>query len=399
MRGAVVSRLAALLGCAVVVAASPPSASASGVPGSGNGSPCTPVVTGQVHATTPTRVDEHAAVSCPMVSGPANTPYGAPKKANPTAGGGTPGQPCRYVVEQPIRVVTTADGKATQLDPNYDGTHYGTFTYPSFMPLYPVQMAAKYNSYVPYLFTGKYDAAGSCTVPVGGRQGYPPGWNLGCPDPDPFGNFVVVGNVCQREYPNAVARPGGIDRNLLAPYLAIADLVQFIGPGTLSSMPDNPAKGLVQIGTCFFIRGAVFQGAGAPPQPVDKPATYEMSIPEPVNDGTGRFVFYVIRIQLAYQGAVWNFGDGSSAVDATPPQDCVSATQPGDILASHTYTRYGDYHVTVAEQYAATVDEFWSDADGERHVTLNGVVPPIPPRVLGPYDKGIVQAEGVPVVG
>jgi len=328
-----------------------------------------------------------------MVSGPTGVPYGLSQPKGSPSGGGTPGQPCQYVIEQPVKVQVTGPDTAIELDPGYTGNYSGGFSYPSYMSLYPVMVASKYNVFMPYLYTGKYDANGQCTVPVGGKIA--PGWQLGCPNPYPFYNIVVAGNLCSTQYPNAVARPGGMDRGTIANALGATNLLQWINIGTLSSLPDNSNAGLVNIGTCFFVTGANFTVPGGPPQSVQQPVYYEMSLSEAVNDGTGRYVFYVFRIKVALLAVDWNFGDGSSQVDPQLPAPCTGI--PYDIAASHTYTRYGTFPVSVTEHYGATVDEYWSDADppGEHHLTLNNIFGPID-RTLGPYAKPVLQEVGVP---
>jgi len=388
-----IARLALVLAtAAVLVIASAPPAFASGA-GGATGSPCTPTAGGSVGATNPVPIAANASVSCPMVSGPTGTPYG-PGQSRGSPPGGPPGQPCQYVVEQPSKVQVTGPNSAVQMDADYTGTRYGSFSYPSYMALYPVQVAAKYDVFTPYLFTGKYDANGRCTVPVGGNIA--PGWQLGCPNPYAFYNIVIAGNLCSTQYPNAVARPNGLNPGAIIPFLNQANLLQFINLGKLSSLPNNPNAGLVNIGTCYFIVGATFTTPGGPPQSVQKPATYEMTISEPVNDGTGRYVWYVFRIQVAFQGPTWDFGDNSTVEDPQLPGPCTGVT--ADVAVSHTYSRYGTFQVSVTEHYVVTVDEYWSDSNTQYHLTLNNLIPPIN-RTLGPYTKTVLQEVGIPVHG
>jgi hypothetical protein len=265
------------------------------------------------------------------------------------------------------------------------------------MEMYPVQMAAKYNIYTPYLFTGKYDANGLCTVPVGGDIQGAPGWQLGCPDPFAFYNVVVAGNLCNNFYQNAVVRQNGLPNpGQIVPFLNVGNIKQFINQGTMSSLPDNPNRGLVNIGTCFFVAGATFTVPGGPPQTVQRPVTYEMSVSEPVNDGTGRYVFYLFRIQISLQQLEWHFEDGPNASTVDPQLPAPCANVPADIAVSHTYTRYGDYQVTLVEHFGLRVDEYWSDADGAHHTQVNGVLPADVPINLPVYQKSILQEVGVP---
>jgi hypothetical protein len=393
-------RLAATSGVAVLLIVWAPPAHASGAPGSGAPNNCTPILGGQVGPpTNPTVVAADAVVNCPLVSGPTGVPYGN-SQSRGTVSRGTPGQPCRYVIEQPTKVKVTGPDTAVQMDPDNTGTKYGSFSYPQYMAMYPVQVAAKNNIYMPYLFTGKYDANGLCTVPVGGDIAGSPGWQLGCPDPVPFYNIVVAGNLCNTFTPNAVTRPGGlVNPGVIVPFLNVGNIKQYINQGTMSSLPKNPDRGLVNIGTCFFVTGATFTVPGGPPQTVQRPVTYEMSVSEPVNDGTGRYVFYLFRIQISLLQPEWHFENGpnASTVDGQLPGPCQNV--PNDIAASHTYTRYGDYQVTLIEHFGLRLDEYWSDADGEHHIQVNNVLPAYVPTPLPVYPKSVLQEVGVPTNG
>ncbi|HXM54163.1 MAG TPA: hypothetical protein VOB72_02150 [Candidatus Dormibacteraeota bacterium] len=374
------------MGGLLLTAALTPSAQASGGPGGGNGAGCNPTVGGHVGATSPVPVSESATVNCPLVSGAPGVPYGPP--SNLSGPKLTPGQGCSYVVYRPIKVEVTSDGNVIEHDPSNDGSQYGSLTYPGDLKLIPVTTAQSNNIYLPTRFNGKADASGNCTIPD-------PGWALGCPDPVMFTNFVVAGNVCWFTTPNAVNAPP-LPAPTLLRFLDQAQLLQFIHIGSFSSLPDNPNAGLVNIGTCYFVNGAAFQAAGAL-QPIQQPVTLEMSVSQPVNDGTGRFIFYVFRITIAYTGATWDFDDGSTTPDATLPDAC-QAVQ-ADIKVSHTYRKYGTFNVTITENFAVTVNEFWSDSAGQHGpVPVAGAFPPIA-RILGPYQKVVIQEEGVPVGG
>jgi len=386
MRRIAPSRIAALMGGLLLTALLTPSAQASGGPGSGNGAGCTPTVGGHVGATTPVPVSESATVNCPLVSGPPGVPYGAP--SNVQGPRLTPGQGCSYVLYRPIRIEVTSDGRVIEHDPSNDGSQYGSVTYPGDLAAIPVGVAQSYNIYVPTRFNGKADAGGNCTIPD-------PGWVLGCPDPVAFTNFVVAGNICWFTTPNAVNAPP-INPPTLLQFLDTDQINQFIHVGTMTSLPDNPNAGLVNIGTCFYINGATFQGLGQQ-LPIRQPATFEMSVSQPVGDGTGRFIFYVFRITIAFTGADWNFGDGSTAPDPGLPAACQRVQ--ADIAVSHTYLKYGTFPVTITEHFDVTVNEFWSDAAGQHGpITLNGLIPPID-RQLAVYQKLVIQEEGVPVGG
>jgi hypothetical protein len=377
--------IAAVLGSLLLTAASVPGVHASGGPGGANGDGCQPVVGGQVGATTPVPIQEGAKVNCPFASGPTGTPSGP---SGPRPGPFQPGQSCWYVTYQPVKVLVGPGGKVTELDPSANGTYGAGFGYPPDLAAIPVTTQQSEDIYMPYKFSGTADANGNCTVNVTSK--------LGCPDPLPFSNFVVVGNICWQTFPHA-AVGGGIDPGQLTPFLDAARLLQFISIGTMSSRPDNPNAGLVNTGTCFFVNGATFQGLGGAPQPITQPAFYTMSVAQPLNDGTGRFIFYAFKIEVAFTGFGWDFGDNSTTTDGTLPAGCAAA--PGQIAASHTYVQYGTFQVSVTENFAVTVQEFWEDANGDHGpITLNGIVPPIA-RVLGPYPKTVIQEEGVPVGG
>jgi hypothetical protein len=211
----------------------------------------------------------------------------------------------------------------------------------------------------------------------------------------PFTNFVVAGTVCWQTFPHA-AVGGGLTPGQVIPFIDPAKVLQFINVGTIASLPDNPNVGLVNVGTCFFVNGATFTGVGGAPLPITQPAFYSMNVSQPLNDGTGRFIFYAFKIEVALDSLTWNFGDGG-APDSNLPGPC--AAKQAEISVSHSYQGYGTFQVTITENFAVTVQEFWEDATGEHGpITLAGVVPPIA-RVLGPYPKTIVQEEGVPVGG
>src|SRR5205814_475527 len=130
-------RLAAAFGMALLLVGEAPSAFASGTPNSGAPNDCTQTLGGQVGPPTgPTVVQANAVVYCPMVSGPAGVPYGT-SQSRGTVSRGTPGQPCRYVVEQPSKVKVTGPDSSVQMDADQTGTRYGEFSYPQGMGMYP----------------------------------------------------------------------------------------------------------------------------------------------------------------------------------------------------------------------------------------------------------------------
>jgi hypothetical protein len=367
----------------LLVAASTPSVHASGGPGGGNGDNCQPVVGGQVGATTPVPISENARVNCPFASGPTGTPTGP---SGPQPGPFQPGQNCWYVTYLPVKIQVGAGGSVTEFDPNANGLLGPGLGYPPDLAPVPIVEQESYDIYMPYRFSGRADANGNCTVNVTSR--------LGCPDPVPFTNFVVVGNICWKTSLHR-AVGGGIPPGQVVPFLDAANLLQFIGVGTITSLPADPRPSLVNIGTCFFLNGATFTALGGGPQPITTPAFYTMSVSQPLNDGTGRLIFYVFRIELAFSGLTWDFGDGSTTPDATLPGPCQGV--PAEIAASHTYRGYGTFPVTITEHYDVTVEEFWEDANGDNPpIVLSGLIPPIT-RVLGPFPKTVIQEEGVPV--
>lgn len=372
-----------MVGTLLLTAVLTPQAEASGGPGGANDAGCTPTVGGHVGATTPVPITENTSIDCPLPSGPPGVRTGP---SGPLPGPFTPGQDCMYVTYQPVKLAVTGDGGVIEYDPSATGAYGGGLSYPNDLKLVPLTTSLQYDIYIPYRFDGKADPGGHCTIPN-------PGFHLGCPDPEPFTNFVVVGNICWHTVPNAVVGTG-IPPGPLRAFIDQAALLQFIQVGSISSLPDNPNAGLVNIGTCFFVTGARFQAAGTTPQPISQPATYQMSVSQPVNDGSGRFIFYVFRIRLAFTGAEWDFGDGPQVLDAALPPACQGV--PADLAVSHTYRRYGNFQVTVTEHFDVTVDEFWEDANQENHLTLTGLIPPIT-RTLALYPKQVIQEEGVPV--
>jgi hypothetical protein len=375
--------IAAVSGSLLLTATSTLGANATGGPVPPNGANCNPVVGGQVGVTAPVPVSESATVNCPFESGPPGVPTGP---SGPLPGPYQPGQTCSYVIYQPIKIVVGGGQSVTEMDPNFNGAQYTPIGYPPELAPVPIVTQESSDIYMPYLFSGKADAGGNCTKNIT--------HTLGCPNPVPFTNFVVAGNVCWKTFPHpGVGQP--LPPGQTIPYLDAASLLQFIGLGTMSSMPDNPGPSLVNIGTCFFLNGATFQALGAGVQPVTRPAFYSMSVAQPLNDGTGRFIFYVFRIELAFTGLDWNFGDGSSTADSALPPECAGV--PAQFAVSHTYQRYGTFQVSITEHYDVTVQEFWHDANGPHGpILLTGIVPPIT-RVLGPYTKTVLQEEGIPV--
>jgi hypothetical protein len=380
--------VAAVFGGLLVTAAGTPGVHASGGPGGANGAACNPVVGGQVGATNPVPVSESATVDCPFASGPTGTPTG-PGGSRGGPGPFQPGQDCSYVIYQPVKIVVGGGGSVTEMDPNATASSYTPIGYPKDLAPVPVVTQESSDIYMPYKFSGKADANGDCTVNVKSQ--------LGCPDPVPFTNFVVAGNVCWQTFPHP-ATGGGIDPGTLVPFLDRANLLQFVSLGTISSRPDNPNPGLVNTGTCFFLNGATFRGLGGAPQPVTQPAFFTMSVSQPLNDGTGRMIFYVFKIELslASSGIAWNFGDGSTTPDANPPGACLGG--PDEVVASHTYLRYGTFPVSVTENFTVNVQEFWEDASGD-HGPIAVPGPVIPPQTVPVYTKTVVQEEGVPVGG
>lgn len=378
--------VAAIFGSLLVTAAGTPGVLASGGPGGANGAACNPVVGGQVGATSPVPVSESATVDCPFASGPTGTPTG-PGGSRGGPGPFKAGQACSYVIDRPVKIVVGGGGTVTEMDPNAAASSYTPIGYPKDLAPVPIVTQESSDIYMPYKFSGTADANGDCTVNVQST--------LGCPDPVPFTNFVVAGNVCWQTFPHP-ATGGGIDPGTFVPFLDQAKLLQFVAVGTVSSRPDNPSPGLVNTGTCFFLDGATFTGLGGRPQPIVQPAFFTMSVSQPLNDGTGRMIFYVFKIELALaaNGITWNFGDGSTTPDANPPGACQGGGN--EVVVSHTYLRYGTFPVSVTENFTVTVQEFWEDAGGDHGpIALPG--PVIPPQNVPLYTKTVVQEEGVPV--
>jgi hypothetical protein len=398
MRRSARGRLFAAATLAALLLAPARAALASGVTGSGNPNSCDPTVTGDVGSQTPVPVSETATVHCQPAGAPPGQDTTAPPMPNQTLN--LAGQACSYLEKLPVRVEVTTAGDVFEYEPNYDGTYPGGFRWPALVKQIPVMAAEDENIYFPYVFTGKYDQNNRCTVPVGGSIPNAPGWAQGCiagvVAPIPLTG--LSSNVCWVTVPNAITGPPGGIAPPAGPLFNLQQTInQSIAPGNLASMPDNPNPGLVSIGTCFFVQGASVTGANGAPQPITQPSYFQMTVPVPANDGTNRFIFYVIRVKVAYQGTRWDFGDGSTTPDPPPVPGPCSQVQYSE-QATHTYHRYGTFQVTATEAYGVTVDEYWDDAAGPHHVTLTNLIAPIA-RTLGPYAKTILQEEGVPVTG
>lgn len=365
-------------------------AMASGGAGSGNPNSCDPTITGSVGSTTPVPVTETATVHCQPASAPPGQGTTAPPV--PTQTLNLAGQPCSYMIELPVKIVVTTGGSVIEYEPNPNGSYGNGLTWPSMYGIIPLSAAQGSNLYFPWVFTGKYDQNNQCTIPTGG-------WNNGCA----AGVVPIIpltglsSNVCWVTVPNAIVGPPG---GIVPPPAPLFDLQrtinQSIVTGSLASMPDNPHPSLVSIGTCFFIQGASVTGANGAPQPITQPSYFEMTVPVPANDGTNRYIFYVIRVKIAYQGTSWDFGDGGAPDPPPAPPPCAQVASSDG--AVHTYHHYGTFQVTATETFGITVDEYWADATGTHHVTLTNLIPPVT-RTLGPYPKTILQEEGVPVSG
>src|SRR5438445_12271230 len=132
---------------------------------------------------------------------------------------------------------------------------------------------------------------------------------------------AIVGSfpACMNAVANGpVAPAGGLPLGALPGNLA-AQMRQSIFPGQMTTLPQQPNPGLVNIGTCFFINGVSIEGQN----PMQGQTFQLVLLRGP--DASGRFLYYVFRLQLHLDTAnpiVWDFGDQSSQTDLTLPPQC-----------------------------------------------------------------------------
>jgi hypothetical protein len=308
--------------------------------------------------------------------------------------GGTPGQPCTAVVWEPLELTLSPGGQMLIFwpDPSFNGNG-STTPEPQDLariiaenPKTFFEQAGTTDFFMPFTLNGKWDASGSNCVPK---------------DPnDPQASFQEICNTV----PIALACLGqtghpitGTPPGIGAPGLINLrnQIVQLIRPGTITTLPAQPAPGVVNLPTCFFIDGANIAG-----QDVNQEQDFQMVLLGPP-DASGRQVFFIYLVQLQKTGVTWDFGDGSS--DPTPGLDpqCLGRSN-APLQFSHTYLRYSPpagFAVTAHETFSLNVTVFWDDSNGQPNTET---LPPLPgidvqPGPAAGFSKVIVQEEGVPV--
>jgi hypothetical protein len=256
--------------------------------------------------------------------------------------------------------------------------------------------AGTMDPFLPFIFNGTWNANGQCEA-IQGVAGAGSGWVEGCNAT----NTVIVNALCKDWFNTPVpvaAGPIGVP-----PGIDLNGLVQgrFTG-GQISSLPNNPNPGLVNVPTCYYVTGMTVAGGGNPTQD----HFWEQIVPGP-EITEGRHIYYVILIHVYYQQTVWDFGDGTTVTilqggtpPETPPSQCGNV--PGQqFLVAHTYRQYstaGQFPVVVTHQFGVDVREMWQDAGGTHEVDFPNAVPPVAIGAQNqPYVKQVVQEEGVPV--
>jgi hypothetical protein len=211
-----------------------------------------------------------------------------------------------YRVEAPPSTIV---GQSVSVDPSNPGIvdfgWSGTFI-PYGISAADYEHAGTMNAFEPWDFIGQWTAQGLCK----GTQGINTGWVEDC-GPGPV-NTVTADAVCVHWRPPGAPVVGGpigigglpIDLNAFL-------RGQFKG-GTISSLPNNPNPGLINVGTCFSITGMAIQGGG---NPLGQ-QTWEQIVQGPEIAGTdGRHIYYTLVIRVSYRGTDWNWGDGTGATE------------------------------------------------------------------------------------
>src|SRR5258708_31202421 len=108
-------------------------------------------------------------------------------------------------------------GTVTAAAPNATGRQNAALGYPPDLAPVPVIEQESYDIYMPYLFSGTADGTGFCTVNVKSQ--------LGCPNPQPFTNFLVARNISSTTTPPPAIRPA-LDPGQVVPLLSAANLLQ-----------------------------------------------------------------------------------------------------------------------------------------------------------------------------
>jgi hypothetical protein len=399
-----------MLALAVTIACVPPAAAQA--PGSpGTAGTCTAadpsvIVTYQTPQPVDTQVVARGGIGCPSPQNSRPGQFGATTyKYTPPV----PGTACSLKYEFPVAfrlngsipeaqsmgAPEAPQGQKETVDPNnpklfWTGwarlNDYG-------VSLGDYQAAGTMDPFLPFIFNGTWNANGQCEA----IQGVGTGWVEGCNGT----NTVIVNALCKDWFNTPVpvaAGPIGVP-----PGIDLNGLVQgrFTG-GQISSQPNNPNPGLVNVPTCYYVTGMTVAGGGNPTQD----HFWEQIVQGP-GITEGRHIYYVILIHVSYQQTVWDFGDGTTvtipqggASPETPPSQCGNV--PGQqFLVAHTYRQYstaGQFPVVVTHQFGVDVREMWQDAGGTHEVDFPNAVPPVAVGAQNqPYVKQVVQEEGVPV--
>ena len=345
------------------------------------------------------KVRSEIGVTCPTPeAGPSTSSFGpttAPRVALPAIG-----SDCVVRVDEPLQFSLTPGGQflVFWVDPQFNGNGSDT-PEPQDPSRFLSGMSAEQffmqggstDFWVPYTLRGKIDASRNC-VPK---------------DPnDPIASFTSDCNFATAPFPACLVRSddgpvdgGGLPLGAIPGGLAglIAQMEQRIVPGHISSMPAQPAPGLVNTGTCFFVDGVNIAGEDAV-----QGATFEVAVLGPP-DASRRQIYYVFRLQMHLDGITWNFGDGSTEVDPQLPEPCRGrASTPQTLAFSHTYRRYSDapgFPVSASESFVIDATEYWVDARATHGPQNAGRLTATALPGGQPFVKTIVQEEGVPIGG
>jgi hypothetical protein len=389
-------RLPLILGiCAVVVGMAP--APTQG----GSGAGCTQDVSVNVPGAStpgvPVRVDTSAGVHCPTPESQGGF-FGPP---SPQTYSLPPvGSSCRQVLAARLEFGPGSDTLVFWIDPSrFVGLQSGTPEAQDPSRFLGGSMSAKdffmqggsIDYWVPYTLTGIIQPNGTC----------------GPKDPkDPAASYTANCTFAPGSWPGClipsangpVGPAGGLPLTAL-PVNLQGMMRQMIAPGQISTLPQDPAPGLVNTGTCFFVNGLSIQGQDAGPG-----QTFQLVLTDPP-DASGRSIYYVFQLQMhldPVQPFIWNFGDGSTAVDGKLPAPCwQQAGTPLTKAFSHTYNHFspqGGFAVTATENFVINATEYFSDAAGTHGPINLGALPPLQiSPAPQPFVKAIVQEEGVPV--
>ncbi len=354
--------------------------------------------------TVPVPVDGHAQVICPPPGAPPGQGFPPPSSAPIPSGSGIPlGQPCSFVLREPITITPTANGDATvqfQQPPAVAAS--GVLANP--MPLHYfinagrstsaaelhsfIMFAGLMDGFMEFPFHGTGQSDGTC-----GPLNNDANWPLHCWFQVPAGcsmwtsHFIPTGGAGLP--PSAIS---GQALNLAG------DLRTHVFPGTMSAMPSQ--AGVAQTPTCFFLDGVRVDSLDI----LNNAAWFEMVLVGPPIDASNRHILYIFRIEVTYDGVTWDFGDGdSSQAPLTQPFDGLCAGH--QLTVGHVYTHYSPagqpYRVTATEHFGVHAWEFWNDTTTHAIQLPDSQLPHIAVTMPtgGPLLKTIYQVEGVPVGG